>query len=59
MHSSCFSEIHLPVLSGKEGETVELKNKACGHGCIATELKGSVLLGIHLRLLEFMLCWRK
>lgn len=56
MHSSCSNEINLPVLSGEEGEKVELKNKAHGHGCITTELKGSALLWKHLRLLEFMAC---
>lgn len=56
MHRSCSNEIHLSVLSGEEGEKVELKKKAHGHGCITTELKGSALLGKHLRLLEFMVC---
>lgn len=59
MHSSCSNEIHLPFLSSEEGEKVELKNKAHGHGCIMTELKGSALLAKHLRLLEFMVCWRE
>lgn len=58
MHSSCFNEIHLPILSGKEGETVKLKIKSHGHGCITTDLKGYALVGKHLRLLEFMVCWR-
>lgn len=59
MHSSCSKEIHPPVLSGEEGEKIELKNKAHSHGCIATEPEGSALLRKHLRILEFMVCWRE